>query len=100
LSAPLSNPLAAFCISGVPSLDKLRAVHLMQNELAAPFVLTEALQEEIDQAETEREGWALRLALCELIPDIPKFVSNDVKAYNRWVKAVDAKAFEIFSRLQ
>jgi hypothetical protein len=72
----------------------------MQRVLAAPFVLTEDLKEEIAQAENEREGWALRLALCELIPDIPKFVSNDVKAYNRWVKAVDEKAFEIFSRLQ
>jgi hypothetical protein len=71
----------------------------MQRALAAPFVLTEDLQEEIAQAENEREGWALRLALCELIPEIPKFLANDVKDYNRWVKAVDDKACEIFDRL-
>jgi hypothetical protein len=72
----------------------------MQRVLAAPFVLTEDLKEEIAQADEQRQQQALALALCELIPDIPKFCANDVKAYNRWVKAVDDKACEIFSRLQ
>jgi hypothetical protein len=71
----------------------------MHRALAAPFVLTEALQEEIDQAEREREEWALSLALCELVPDLAG-VPDDRKAYERWCKAVDRKASEIFSRLQ
>jgi hypothetical protein len=72
----------------------------MKSELAAPFVMTEEFAQQIEEADNERHNQALHLALCELIPEIPKFLANDVKAYNRWVKAVDDKAFEIFSRLQ
>lgn len=50
------------------------------------------------QADNERQEWALRLALCELLPDLIR-VPDDRQAYARWCKAVDIKAQEIFSRL-
>jgi hypothetical protein len=59
----------------------------------------EELEDQIILADEQRQEQALRLALCELLPDLVR-VPDDRKAYERWVKAVDAKAFEIFSRLQ
>jgi hypothetical protein len=71
----------------------------MQNELAAPFVMTEELRAVIVQADNERLAQAFRLAIWELTPDMPKFVTTDPKSFKRWVKAVDDKTEEIFSRL-
>ena len=72
----------------------------MQNELVAPFVMTEELRAAIIQADNERHNQAFRFALYELTPDMPKFVTTDPKSFKRWVEAVDTKAEEIFSRLQ
>jgi hypothetical protein len=66
----------------------------MQNELAAPFVMTEELRAAIIQADEERHIWACDLALCEMTPDAAKYVTSD-----RWFKALDAKYEEIFARL-
>lgn len=96
MSAPLSNPLAALRISGVLPVYQLGPFTSMRSELAAPFEMTE--EQQFIQADNERHEQALHFAICEMLSDLVR-VPDDRKAYARWCKAVDAKAFEIFSRL-
>jgi hypothetical protein len=66
----------------------------MQNELAAPFVMTAELKAEIRKADDERREWACKLAFFELAPEASKFVTDEL-----WYRAMTSKAKEIFSRL-
>lgn len=61
--------------------------------------MNEELTDAVIQADQERQEQALKLALCELLPELVR-VPDDRKAYERWCKRVDDLAFEIFSRPQ
>jgi hypothetical protein len=61
--------------------------------------MNEEITDAVLRADNERQEQALKLALCELLPELVR-VPDDQKAYARWCKRVDDKAYEIFSRLQ
>jgi hypothetical protein len=92
------NQLAAFAFRA-PSFN-FGPFSCSRNQGRATALLSmfEEFTDLVLKADEERQEQALKLALCELLPDLIR-VPDDQKAYARWCKRVDLKAFEIFNRL-